>query len=143
MKLYGTQGGATNTSCAEIENVSSPNCAVPWPRCTANTALPRLRYSRDEAQALIDGTGSKDRVGIRLAPLTTLNGCVDADPETTYTAAARLLGALGVSYIHIAEADWDDAPHMPMAFKQRLRDVFPGTLIYAGKYTAEIGRAHV
>ncbi|MCA3186488.1 MULTISPECIES: alkene reductase [unclassified Cupriavidus] len=97
----------------------------------------RLRFLGEVAQALIDGTGSKDRVGIRLAPLTTLNGCVDADPETTYTAAARLLGALGVSYIHIAEADWDDAPHMPMAFKQRLRDVFPGTLIYAGKYTAE------
>lgn len=97
----------------------------------------RLRFLGEVAQALIEGTGSKDRVGIRLAPLTTLNGCVDADPETTYTAAARLLGALGVGYIHIAEADWDDAPHMPMAFKQRLRDVFPGTLIYAGKYTAE------
>lgn len=97
----------------------------------------RLRFLGEVAQALIEGTGSKDRVGIRLAPLTTLNGCVDADPETTYTAAARLLGALGVGYIHIAEADWDDAPHMPMAFKQCLRDVFPGTLIYAGKYTAE------
>lgn len=101
----------------------------------------RLRFLGEVAQALIDGTGSKDRVGIRLAPLTTLNGCVDADPETTYTAAARLLGGLGVGYIHIAEADWDDAPHMPMAFKQRLRDVFPGTLIYAGKYTAERANA--
>lgn len=97
----------------------------------------RLRFLGEVAQALIDGTGSKDRVGIRLAPLTTLNGCVDADPETTYTAAAKLLGELGVGYIHIAEADWDDAPHMPLAFKQRLREVFPGTLIYAGKYTAE------
>lgn len=97
----------------------------------------RLRFLGEVAQALIDGTGSKDRVGIRLAPLTTLNGCVDADPETTYTAAAKLLGELGVGYIHIAEADWDDAPHMPLAFKQRLREVFPGTLIYAGKYTVE------
>lgn len=97
----------------------------------------RLRFLGEVAQALIDGTGSKDRIGIRLAPLTTLNGCVDADPETTYTAAAKLLGELGVGYIHIAEADWDDAPHMPLAFKQRLREVFPGTLIYAGMYTAE------
>jgi len=101
----------------------------------------RLRFLGEVAQALIEGTGSKDRVGIRLAPLTTLNGCVDADPETTYTAAARLLGELGVGYIHIAEADWDDAPHMPLAFKQRLREVFPGTLIYAGKYTAERANA--
>ena len=101
----------------------------------------RLRFLREVAQALIEGTGSKDRVGIRLAPLTTLNGCVDADPETTYTAAARTLGEIGVGYVHIAEADWDDAPHMPVAFKQRLRQVYPGTLIYAGQYTAERARA--
>jgi len=42
-----------------------------------------------------------------------------------------------VGYLHIAEADWDDAPLMPVAFKQALRMVYPGTLIYAGKYTAE------
>lgn len=97
----------------------------------------RLRFLAEVARALVEGTGDKSRVGIRLAPLTTLNGCSDADPETTYVAAARLLGEIGVGYIHIAEADWDDAPHMPLAFKRRLREVFPGALIYAGKYTAE------
>lgn len=101
----------------------------------------RLRFLGEVAQALIEGTGSKDRVGIRLAPLTTLNGCVDADPETTYTTAATILGEIGVGYLHIAEADWDDAPHMPVSFKQRLRQVYPGTLIYAGKYTAERAQA--
>ena len=101
----------------------------------------RLRFLGEVAQALVEGTGDKSRVGIRLAPLTTLNGCVDADPETTYTAAAELLASIGVAYIHIAEADWDDAPHMPTEFKQRLRKAFPGTLIYAGRYTAERARA--
>lgn len=100
----------------------------------------RLRFLAEVTQALIEGVGDKARVGIRLAPLTTLNGCVDADPETTYLAAAKLLGELGVGYIHIAEADWDDAPLMPIAFKRQLRDLFPGTLIYAGKYTAERAR---
>ena len=78
-----------------------------------------------------------DRVGVRLAPLTTLQGAVDDTPQATYLAAAHLLGELGVGYLHIAEADWDDAPLMPVAFKQALRMVYPGTLIYAGKYTAE------
>ena len=78
-----------------------------------------------------------ERVGVRLAPLTTLQGAVDDTPQATYLAAAHLLGALGVGYLHIAEADWDDAPLMPVAFKQALRMVYPGTLIYAGKYTAE------
>ncbi len=100
----------------------------------------RLRFLSEVAQALIDGTGDASRVGIRLAPLTTLNGCVDDDPETTYLAAAKLLGELGVGYVHIAEADWDDAPLMPVAFKRKLRDAFPGVLIYAGKYTAERAR---
>ncbi|MGF6963914.1 N-ethylmaleimide reductase [Paraburkholderia sp. WC7.3g] len=94
----------------------------------------RLRFLGEVAQALIEGTGDASRVGIRLAPLTTLNGCVDADPETTYLAAAKLLGDLGVGYLHIAEADWNDAPLMPVEFKRKLREVFQGVLIYAGKY---------
>jgi N-ethylmaleimide reductase len=100
----------------------------------------RLRFLGEVARALVEGTGDRARVGIRLAPLTTLNGCVDADPETTYVAAARLLGEIGVGYLHIAEADWDDAPEMPVDFKRRLRAAFPGLLIYAGKYTAERAR---
>jgi N-ethylmaleimide reductase len=100
----------------------------------------RLRFLGEVAQALIEGTGDASRVGIRLAPLTTLNGCVDADPETTYLAAAKLLGDLGIGYLHIAEADWDDAPLMPVDFKWKLREVFPGVLIYAGNYSAERAR---
>ncbi|AQS42105.1 MAG: NADH:flavin oxidoreductase/NADH oxidase [Candidatus Tokpelaia hoelldobleri] len=100
----------------------------------------RLRFLDEVARALVEGTGDANRVGIRLAPLTTLNGCVDDDPETTYTAAAKLLGEIGVVYIHIAEADWEQAPDMPVAFKERLRAVYPGTLIYAGAYTAERAR---
>ncbi|SEJ44031.1 alkene reductase [Azotobacter beijerinckii] len=100
----------------------------------------RLRFLDEVARALVEGTGDAARVGIRLAPLTTLNGCVDAAPETTYVSAVRRLGKIGVGYIHIAEADWDDAPDMPLAFKRQLRAAFPGVLIYAGKYTAERAR---
>ncbi|QBR01658.1 alkene reductase [Paraburkholderia pallida] len=100
----------------------------------------RLRFLDEVTRALIEGTGDAQRVGIRLAPLTTLNGCEDADPETTYLAAAQKLGEIGVAYIHIAEADWDDAPHMPLEFKRKLRAVYPGVLIYAGRYTGERAR---
>lgn len=103
----------------------------------------RLRFLGEVTRALVEGTGDAGRVGIRLAPLTTLNGCEDADPETTYLGAARLLADIGVGYIHIAEADWEQAPHMPVEFKQRLRETFPGTMIYAGAYTAERAREAV
>ncbi|MDF0732702.1 alkene reductase [Pseudomonas entomophila] len=103
----------------------------------------RLRFLDEVARALVDGTGERARVGVRLAPLTTLNGCVDADPVTTYTAAAKRLGEIGIGYLHIAEADWDDAPDMPLSFKQQLRAVFPGVMVYAGKYTGERARQAV
>ena len=61
--------------------------------------------------------------------------------QGVYLAAAKLLGDLGVAYIHIAEVDWDDAPEMPVAFKEALRIIYSGTLIYAGKYTAEKAEA--
>ncbi|MCE3262323.1 MAG: NADH:flavin oxidoreductase [Pseudoduganella sp.] len=101
----------------------------------------RLRFLDEVAHALVAAVGDASRVGVRLAPLTTLNGCVDANPEETYTAAAARLAAIGVGYIHIAEADWDDAPLMPVEFKQALRAAFPGLMIYAGKYTGERARA--
>ena len=56
-------------------------------------------------------------------------------PQATYLAAAHVLDQLGVGYLHIAEADWEDAPVMPVAFKEALRITYRGTLIYAGKYT--------
>ena len=46
-------------------------------------------------------------------------------------------------YLHVAEADWDDAPLMAESFKQGLRDAFPNTLIYAGKYDGERARAAI
>lgn len=100
----------------------------------------RLRFLKEVVEAVVAVVGP-DRIGVRLAPLTTLNGAVDDTPEATYLAAAKLLDDLGVAYIHIAEVDWEDAPEMPVAFKEALRLVYRGTLIYAGKYTVEKAEA--
>lgn len=96
----------------------------------------RLRFLREVVTAVADAIG-KDRVGVRQAPLTTLMGAIDDHPEETYIAAAKMLNEIGIAYIHIAEADWDNAPVMPIAFKEAYRKAFSGTLIYAGKYTKE------
>ncbi|MGL4381736.1 MAG: alkene reductase [Vibrio sp.] len=96
----------------------------------------RLRFLDQVVAALVDAIGA-GRVGVRLAPLTTLNGTVDANPIETYTAAAALLNQHGIAYLHIAEVDWDDAPEMPVSFKRALREAYQGVLIYAGRYNAE------
>lgn len=98
----------------------------------------RLRFMGEVVAAMTDAIGA-DRVGVRLAPFTSLNGTVDATPEETYTAAAALLNSLNVVYIHIAEVDWDDAPETPKAFKADVRQAYQGTLIYAGRYDSDKG----
>ncbi|MGF1687574.1 alkene reductase [Photobacterium japonica] len=96
----------------------------------------RLRFLGEVVAAMTDAIGA-DRVGVRLAPFTSLNGTVDATPVETYTAAAALLDSLNVVYVHIAEVDWDDAPDTPMAFKHAVCEAYNGVLIYAGRYDAE------
>ena len=96
----------------------------------------RLRFLKEVATAVSEAIGA-ERVGVRQAPLTTLMGAMDDNPEETYIAAAKLLNEIGVAYIHIAEADWENAPVMPVSFKEAYRKAFQGTLIYSGKYTKE------
>ena len=93
----------------------------------------RIRFLKEVVRAVCEEIGA-DKVGVRLAPLTTLNGTVDDNPEETYLAIASMLNSFKIGYMHIAEADWDDAPQMPISFKQSIRGAFNGILIYAGKY---------
>ncbi len=96
----------------------------------------RLRFLGEVVAAMVDAIGA-ERVGVRLAPFTSLNGTVDATPVETYTAAAALLNTQKIVYLHIAEVDWDDAPDTPQAFKQAVREAYQGVLIYAGRYNGE------
>ncbi|TKG24635.1 alkene reductase [Vibrio breoganii] len=98
----------------------------------------RLRFLGEVVTAMSEGIGC-DRVGVRLAPFTSLNGTVDATPVETYVAAAALLDKLNVVYVHIAEVDWEDAPETPKQFKTAVREAYKGVLIYAGRYDAEKG----
>jgi len=96
----------------------------------------RLRFLDEVVAAMVDAIGAA-RVGVRLAPFTSLNGTVDESPVETYTAAAALLNTHKIAYLHIAEVDWDDAPETPLVFRQAVREAYQGVLIYAGRYNAE------
>jgi N-ethylmaleimide reductase len=96
----------------------------------------RLRFLEEVASAVTAVCGP-ERVGVRFSPLTSAQGAIDDTPEATYLAAARLMDELKLAYIHIAEADWDDAPPMPAAFKEAFRRVYAGAMIYSGHYDRE------
>ncbi|WP_343026706.1 alkene reductase [Massilia sp. MP_M2] len=105
----------------------------------------RLRFLREVVQAVADVVG-KDRVGVRFAPLFATTdearvylGLVEEDPHTTYVEAVKILDQIGIAYLSIAEADWDNAPELPEDFRSEVRQNFSGRIICAGRYTAERG----
>jgi N-ethylmaleimide reductase len=55
--------------------------------------------------------------------------------------ASKTFKEIGIAYIHLSEADWDDAPGVSDEFRQALRDNFDGSIIVAGNYTAKTGAA--
>jgi N-ethylmaleimide reductase len=105
----------------------------------------RLRFLREVVQAVADVVG-KDRVGVRFAPLFSSTdearvylGLVEEDPHTTYVEAIKILEQVGIAYLSIAEADWDNAPELPEDFRREVRQTFSGRIICAGRYTGERG----
>lgn len=93
----------------------------------------RIRFAVEAVAAVAAEIGA-DRVGIRISPFITQRGMDDPDAPETILTMARELDRIGIAYIHIAEADWDDAPETPHTFREALRDVFSGTIIVAGGY---------
>lgn len=105
----------------------------------------RLRFLREIVEAVAAVVGP-DRLGVRFTPLFTSTdqdrvyiGFVEDDPHRTYIEAINVLEKVGVAYLSIAEADWDNAPDLPESFRREVRETFSGRIIYAGRYTAERG----
>lgn len=103
----------------------------------------RLRFLREITEAVAAVVG-KDRVGVRFAPLFASTdearvylGLVEENPHETYLEAVRLMERIGIAYVSLAEADWDNAPELPVTFREAVREAFSGLLMYAGKYSGE------
>lgn len=103
----------------------------------------RLRFLKEITTA-VAGVVGKDRVGVRFAPLFESTtevrvylGLVESDPHHTYISAIKVLNDIGIAYLSLAEADWDNAPDLPETFYKAVRQEFSGVIMYAGKYTPE------
>ncbi len=100
----------------------------------------RVRFLQEVAAAIAEEIGA-ERTGIRMAPYITARGMNCPDVIPTILLAAEKLQTLGVSYIHLAEADWDDAPQVPETFRHQLRAVYNGCVIVAGRYDLQRAEA--
>jgi N-ethylmaleimide reductase len=94
----------------------------------------RLRFLKDVVIAIAEEIGAS-HVGIRLAPFITARGMNCPEILDTIQKAAVFLQNTGIAYVHLAEADWDDAPQVTEGFRKELRKNFDGPIIVTGKYT--------
>jgi len=103
----------------------------------------RLRFLKEITQVVAEVMGA-DKVGVRFAPLFASTdeervylGIVENDPHATYIQAIKTVDDIGIAYLSLAEADWDNAPDLPDTFYKAVRENFSGVVMYAGKYTPE------
>lgn len=93
----------------------------------------RLRFLKEIIAAIADEIGA-DHTAIRLAPFLTARGMACPDILPTILAATEYLQSKDIAYLHLVEADWDDAPQFTEEFRQAIRQRFQNPIIVAGKY---------
>ena len=94
----------------------------------------RIKILTEITQAVVDEVG-KDRTGVRLSPFISFKDMNDPEILDTIMLASEKLETIGVTYIHLCEADWDDAPKIPNDFRIKLRNTFSNTIIATGNKT--------
>lgn len=96
----------------------------------------RIRLLIEISKEVANAVG-KGKIGIRLSPFISFKDMSDPEILDTIMLAAAQLNELDVAYIHLCEADWDDAPQIPIDFRIKLRDTFKNTIIATGNKTPE------
>ena len=99
----------------------------------------RLRFLKEVVAAVAAEVGAA-RTAIRLAPFLTARGMACPDILPTILEAAEFLQAQGIAYLHLVEADWDDAPQFTESFRKDIRARFTRPIVVAGKY--DLARAN-
>ncbi|EPR7133664.1 alkene reductase [Vibrio vulnificus] len=94
----------------------------------------RIRFLLQVVNAVSQAIGA-DKVGVRLAPFITFKDMNCPDIVSTILEASKQLQARDIAYLHLSEADWEDAPEIPESFRIELREYFTNTIIVAGSYT--------
>ena len=96
----------------------------------------RLRFLEELVSEVAMEVGA-NRTAIRLAPFLTARGMACPDILPTILKAVEFLQAQQVAYVHLVEADWDDASQFTEEFRKEVRSRFSGSIIVAGKYDIE------
>lgn len=83
----------------------------------------------------------KDRVGVRLSPISAVNDIDDSNPEPVFTHAVQELARRDIGFLHIVEGmtGGPRTPGRPTDFNlDKLRRLFPNTYIANNCYMREL-----
>ncbi|QTE21690.1 alkene reductase [Polaribacter cellanae] len=94
----------------------------------------RVRILTEITEAVAKEVGI-EKTGVRLSPFISFKDMNDPEILETIQIASKELERIGVTYIHLCEADWDDAPEIPNDFRVKLRANFSKTIIATGNKT--------
>lgn len=100
----------------------------------------RTRLLLEVTDAILEVWG-KDRVGVRLSPISTANDIDDSNPEPLFTHAVQQLAKRDIGFLHIVEGmtGGPRTPGRPTDFDlDKLRRLFPNTYIANNGYTREL-----
>lgn len=92
----------------------------------------RARFLVEVCGAAADELGP-ERVGVRISPLNPFNDISDGDPPATFGTAARLLGELGLAYLHVVETGGEEEERASFDFRE-LKERFGGPYVANGDY---------
>lgn len=96
----------------------------------------RIRFLLEVTRAVMHEAGS-DKTAVRLSPFIKFKDMDDPEILDTMLLAAAELNKFDLAYLHLCEADWDDAPQIPHEFRVMLRERFENTIIATGNKTPE------
>ncbi len=100
----------------------------------------RARFLLEVTDAVLQ-VWDKDRVGVRLSPISPANDIDDSNPEPVFTYAVQQLAQRGIGFLHIVEGATGGPrePGRPTDFDLgKLRALFPNTYIANNGYTREM-----
>lgn len=98
----------------------------------------RIRLVLEVVDAVIEVFG-RDRVGIRLSPITAANACpADSNPQATYMALLEQLDARRIAFVHFIEGNTGVEHHARGFDFGAARRAFRGTYIANNRYTRQM-----
>lgn len=97
------------------------------------SAKNRIRLLQEVTETVLDVWNSK-QVAVRLSPSIAEGSKADKDPIETYQAAAKMLNAYDLAFLHTVEADLGNTKA-----SQLMRDAYNGTHLVTGGLTQESG----